>query len=109
MSELQDEVAAAADRAEAHATAPALLMRTQAAIGRLASLTDEATESGRRPFRVPHEWSEALAELAYLIYLMADQTGVSVEAAVRSVSLRVAADAAERRAKQSAQESDRWI
>jgi hypothetical protein len=109
VNDLQDDVAAAADRAEAHANAPALLMQTQAALGKLATITDQATQAGRRPFRVPPEWSDALAELAYLVYLLADQTGVSVDTAVRGVSARISAEGVQRRAEESAREADRWL
>src|SRR5581483_7049435 len=80
MSELQSTVAAAADAASAHSTAPALLVQAVAALGRLAQTTDRATESGRRPFRIPHDWAAQLAELSWLSYLLADQTGVDLDA-----------------------------
>jgi hypothetical protein len=82
-------VAAAADRAGAHSTAPALLLQVQGALGQLAGEADRVTEGGRRPYRVSAPWAGKLAELAYLVYLLADQTGVSVESEVLAVAARV--------------------
>ncbi len=108
MTDLQATVAAAADRAGAHATAPALLLQAQSALGRLAALTNEATAGGRRPFRIPHLWDEHVGELAYLVYLVADQTGVSIEDAARKVLDRVVAESKARRAEAAKHEDDRW-
>jgi hypothetical protein len=102
-------VAAAADVAEAHSTAPALLLQAQAALGTLAATADAATEGGRRPYRVPPDWDAQLAELAYVVYLLADQTGVSIDDAVRRVTDRVTADSARRRAHAAAQNDDGWL
>jgi hypothetical protein len=85
VTQLQAEVADAADRAGAHSGAPTLLLQLQAALGRLAGLADEATEGGRRPYRVPSGWPDALGEVAYRLYLLGDQTGVEVDDAVRRV------------------------
>ena len=74
MNDLQAVVARAADRAGSHSTAPALLLQATAALGRLAELANAATEGGRRPFRIPPDWQPGLSELAYLVYLLADQT-----------------------------------
>ncbi|MDQ1734427.1 MAG: hypothetical protein QOH56_678 [Pseudonocardiales bacterium] len=82
-------MAAAADRAGAHSTAPALLLQVQGALGQLAGEADRVTEGGRRPYRVSSPWAGKLAELAYLVYLLADQTGVSVESEVLAVAARV--------------------
>ncbi|MCW2522693.1 MAG: hypothetical protein JWO63_1028 [Frankiales bacterium] len=109
VNDLQEEVAKAADGAEAHSTAPALLLQAQAALGSLSASADAATESGRKPYRVPVDWGDKLAELAYVVYLLADQTGVALDASVRSVSARVSADAARRRADRSASENERWL
>ncbi|MDQ1733583.1 MAG: hypothetical protein QOK10_3742 [Pseudonocardiales bacterium] len=89
VTELQAEVAAAADRAEAHSTAPAILLQLQAALGSLAASADAVTEGGRRPYRVPADWPDRLGELGYLVYLLADQTGVSIDSAVRGVAGQV--------------------
>jgi hypothetical protein len=110
MSDLQAAVAAAADAASAHSTAPALLIELVASLGRLAQTTDQATESGRRPFRIPYEWGEQLAELAWLVYLVADQTGVDLDPAVRNVADRVAREAAAARTRAAAdQPDDSWF
>ena len=70
MTDLQTDVATAADQAGAHSTAPALLLQLQAALGNLARDADESTEGGRRPFRIAGPWSGHLAEVAYLVYLL---------------------------------------
>jgi hypothetical protein len=108
VTDLQAAVASAADHAEAHSTAPALLLQAQSALGRLAALTNDATEGGRRPFRIPHGWDGELAQLAYLVYLMADQTNVSIDTAVRQVAHRVTVESAEERSRQAAQD-ERWL
>lgn len=109
VNDLQTEVAQAADQAEAHSTAPALLLQLQSALGRLAASADAATDSGRRPYRVPVDWPERLGDLAYLVYLIADQTGVSIEDTVRSVTARIGADAARRNARIASDDSRSWI
>lgn len=91
MDDLQAAVARAADRAGSHSTAPALLLQASTALGRLAELANAATEGGRRPFRVPQDWQPGLSDLAYLVYLLADQTGVDVDSAVRSRASSVSA------------------
>jgi hypothetical protein len=110
MSDLQATVASAADAAGAHSGAPALLVQAVAALGRLAQTTDRTTEAGRRPFRAPHDWAGQLAELSWLSYLLADQTGVDLDAEVRAIAHRVATDAAEARARAAADRSeDSWF
>jgi hypothetical protein len=109
MSDLQAAVAAAADAASAHSTAPALLVQAVASLGRLAQSTDQATESGRRPFRIPHDWSTQLSELAWLVYLLADQTGVDLDTSVRTVAARVVSDAATARARAAERSDDSWF
>ena len=110
MTDLQATVAWAADHAGAHGTAPALLLQAAAALGKLADLTNTATDGGRRPFRIPHDWQPQLSELAYLVYLLADQTAVDIDSTVRSIAHQVAADAAELRSRAAAQGNDTsWI
>jgi len=106
MNDLQAAVAAAADSAGAHSSAPTLLVQLVSAVGRLAAVTDKATEAGRRPFRVPYEWNDQLSELAWLVYLLADQTGVDLDAAIRRIAGRIASDAAAERARQAANRGD---
>lgn len=91
MNDLQAAVARAADQAGSHSTAPALLLQAAAALGRLADQTNAATDGGRRPFRIPVDWQSGLTELAYLVYLLADQTAVDIDSAVRSRAYQVSA------------------
>ena len=101
MNDLQATVARAADRAGSHSTAPALLLQASAALGKLAELTNAATDGGRRPFRIPTTWQPQLSELAYLVYLLADQTAVDIDATVRALAYQVSADAADLRGQAS--------
>jgi hypothetical protein len=89
VNELQTAVARAADQAGSHSTAPALLLQAAAALGKLAELTNATTEGGRRPFRIPPDWEPELSRLAYLVYLLADQTAVDLDATVRALAGRV--------------------
>jgi hypothetical protein len=91
VNDLQALVARAADRAGSHGTAPALLLQASAALGKLADLANTSTEGGRRPFRIPPEWESELAALGHLVYLLADQTAVDLEAGVRSLAGQVRA------------------
>ncbi|SDI95069.1 hypothetical protein SAMN05444157_0951 [Frankineae bacterium MT45] len=93
-------VAASSDAADLHATATALLLELQTQLGALAATATAATERGRRPFRPPADWAPRLGELAYGLYLLADQTGVDVEA-----EIRVTADALVRRAQRNGPET----
>jgi hypothetical protein len=87
--DLQGTVARAADQTGSHSTAPALLLQAAAALGKLAELATAATEGGRRPFRIPPDWQPQLSELAYLVYLLADQTAVDIDATVRALAGQV--------------------
>lgn len=82
MSELQARVAQTADVAELHAPVPALLLELQSLLGALTATVTAATDRGRRPFRPGPDWSHRLGELAYGVYLLADQSGVDVAHAV---------------------------
>ncbi len=82
MSELQERVARSADVADLHATVPTLLLELQSLLGALTATVTSGTERGRRPFRPSADWAPRLGELAYGVYLLADQTGVDVSAAV---------------------------
>ncbi|PZS36152.1 MAG: hypothetical protein DLM58_02410, partial [Pseudonocardiales bacterium] len=44
------------------------------------------TDRGRRPFRPGPDWPTRLGELAYGVYLLADQTGVDVAQVVASTA-----------------------
>ena len=106
MNDLQGAVARAADQAGSHSTAPALLLQAAAALGKLAELTNAATDGGRRPFRIPSTWQPQLSELAYLVYLLADQTAVDVDATVRALAHQVSADAGDLRGPAGDQRED---
>jgi hypothetical protein len=83
VNDLQQIVARSGDAADLHATATAQLLELQTQLGALAHVATIATERGRRPFRPNPEWTTRLGELAYGLYLLADQTGVDVDAEVR--------------------------
>lgn len=80
MTDLQSTVARSADVAGLHATAPALLLELQSLLGAMAATATAITDRGRRPFRPNPEWAGRLGQLAYRVFLLADQTGVSLEA-----------------------------
>lgn len=86
VSTVQRLVAQSADAARLHATAPALLLELQTQLGILAATATRSTERGRRPFRPTGDWAGRLGELAYGIYLLADQTGVDIDAEVTRVA-----------------------
>ncbi len=79
MSELQERVASSSDVAELHASVPTLLLELQSLLGALGNVVTAGTERGRRPFRPGPDWANRLGELAYGVYLLADQTGIDVE------------------------------
>ncbi len=103
MSDVQHIVARSADVAGLHATAPALLLELQTQLGALAHAATASTERGRRPFRPSAQWNARLGELAYGLFLLGDQTGVDVEAEVRTT-----ADWLERRAAQAKAAEGEW-
>ena len=82
MTGLQERVARSADAADLHATVPTLLLELQTLLGALTATVPNGTERGRRPFRPQADWPSRLGELAYGVYLLADQTGVDVAQAV---------------------------
>jgi hypothetical protein len=82
VTNLQERVAKTADTAALHATAPTLLLELQTLLGALTATVTDATERGRRPFRPGPDWGNRLGELAYGVYLLADQTGVDIAEAV---------------------------
>lgn len=89
MSDLTEAVTRSADAAELHAPVPTLLLELQTALGTLTASVTAATDRGRRPFRPPAEWPALLGELAYGIYLLADQSGVDLDQAVRATAANV--------------------
>ena len=81
-AELQQAVARSADAADLHATVPTLLLELQTLLGSLTAIVTASTERGRRPFRPSQDLPARLGELAYGVYLLADQTGVELDKAV---------------------------
>ena len=51
-------------------------------LGALGAAVTSGTDRGRRPFRPGPDWANRLGELAYGVFLLADQTGVDVAHAV---------------------------
>jgi len=92
--DLQEEVAASADVAGLHATVPTLLLELQTLLGSATAAVTASTQRGRVPFRPGPDWTSRIGELAYGVYLLADQTGVSIEEAVLGTAdyLRVRAE-----------------
>jgi hypothetical protein len=83
---LQQAVAASADAADMHATVPTLLLELQTLLGSLTATVNAGTDRGRRPYRPGPDWTSRLGDLAYGVYLLADQTGVEVDRAVRQTA-----------------------
>lgn len=88
-ADLQELVAQSADAADLHAPVPTLLLELQTLLGTLTASANAATERGRRPFRPGLDWPDRLGELAYGVYLLADQSGVDVAQAVAAVAGRM--------------------
>lgn len=86
MSDLTEVVTRTADAADLHAPVPTLLLELQSLLGTLSAAVTAATDRGRRPFRPTPQWSARLGELGYGLYLLADQSGVDVEQAVRATA-----------------------
>lgn len=87
---LQQVVAQSADTADLHATVPTLLLELQTLLGALSATVTTGSERGRRPFRPGDDWSPRLAELAYGVFLLADQTGVDLAEAVELTAQHLA-------------------
>jgi hypothetical protein len=80
--DLNQVVAQSADAADLHAPVPTLLLELQTLLGALGATVTHESGRGRRPFRPGPDWAAHLGELAYGVYLLADQTGVDVTQAV---------------------------
>lgn len=93
MSDVQTSVATSADAAALHAPVPALLLELQSVLGTLTATVTAATQRGRRPFRPDGQWPQRLGDLAYGVYLLADQSGVALDQAVVEAAARVRAQA----------------
>jgi hypothetical protein len=96
--DVQRVVAHSADAADLHAPVPTLLLELQTLLGSLTSAVTATTERGRRPYRPGPDWPGRLGELAYGVYLLADQTGVDVAQAVSNTAANLHANAAHARA-----------
>jgi hypothetical protein len=72
-----------------HATVPTLLLELQTLLGALTASANASTQRGRRPFRPGPDWATRLGELAYGVYLLADQSGVDVTEAVAATAGRL--------------------
>lgn len=88
-AELQELVAKSADAADLHAPVPTLLLELQSLLGALTATVTAATDRGRRPFRPTPDWPQRLGELAFGVYLLADQTGVEISRAVTATAAAV--------------------
>ena len=97
-AELQNVVASSADTAALHATVPTLLLELQTLLGTLTATVNAGTERGRRPFRPGPDWPSRLGDLAYGVYLLADQTGVDVTQAVQATADNLRQRASQQRA-----------
>ena len=86
MSEMQEVVARSADTADLHANVPTLLLELQTLLGSLTATVTSGTDRGRRPFRPGADWAPRLGELAYGVFLLADQTGVDVRQTVEQTA-----------------------
>lgn len=100
MTQPQDEVARSADAAGLHAPVPTLLLELQTLLGALSANVTAATDRGRRPFRPGSDWAPRLGELAYGVYLLADQTAVDVPEIVTATAKRLADQAEQARARE---------
>ena len=91
--DVQQIVAQSADAADLHAPVPTLLLELQTLLGSLTATVTAITDRGRRPFRPGPDWPTRLGELAYGVYLLADQTGVEVSEVVASTAANLHAQA----------------
>ena len=78
-------------------TRPAGFVITESAIA------FEATERGRRPFRVTPAWSQAIGAAGFALFNLADQTGVDITAAIADHAAAVLAAAQQNAAPQDAE------
>jgi hypothetical protein len=89
VDDLQARVAQSADTADLHAPVPTLLLELQTLLGTLTATVTAATDRGRRPFRPDAEWGDRLGELAYGVYLLADQSAVDIGKAVERTAYQL--------------------
>ncbi|GAB2470932.1 hypothetical protein [Jatrophihabitans fulvus] len=105
---MQQAVARSADVADLHATVPTLLLELQTMLGALSATATDGTDRGRRPYRPGPDWGSRLGELAYGVYLLADQTGVDVAQLVFATADRLAQQAQQTRAQLEPQGDAAW-
>jgi hypothetical protein len=86
VEDLQQTVALSADTADLHATVPTLLLELQTMLGALGATVTKGSDRGRRPFRPDQDWAPRLGELAYGVFLLADQSGVDLARAVAATA-----------------------
>ena len=86
-------VAQSADAAELHAPVPTLLLELQTLLGTLSATVAAETNRGRAPFRPGPDWASRVGELAYGVYLLADQTGVDIARAIAATAHGVSSQA----------------
>jgi hypothetical protein len=91
--DVQQIVAQSADAADLHAPVPTLLLELQTLLGSLTATVTEITDRGRRPFRPGPDWPTRLGELAYGVYLLADQTAVEVSQVIAATASNLHAHA----------------
>jgi len=91
VTDLHEVVNRSADAADLHAPAPTLLLELQTLLGSLSATLTAGTNRGRGPFRPDASWASRLGELAYGVYLLADQTGVDLNATVTQTAQHVGA------------------
>jgi NTP pyrophosphatase (non-canonical NTP hydrolase) len=90
--ELQTRIAQTADGLGLHATAPTLTLGLLTDVGRLANEALAGTSFGRRPFRPTDAWAQRLADVAFTIINLADQTGIDLEQALYAALARYEAN-----------------
>jgi hypothetical protein len=86
VSDLHQVVNASADAADLHAPVPTLLLELQTLLGNLSASVSRATNRGRGPFRPTNEWTTQVGELAFLVYVLADQSGIDLNSVVPVVA-----------------------
>ena len=94
MRELQAKITKTADQLGLHATAPTLSLGLVTDIGKLAEEALTGSGSGRRPFRPTDDWAQRLADLAFAVINLADQTGVDLESEIEKAITRYESEAA---------------
>jgi hypothetical protein len=86
-------VAQSADAADLGAPVPTLLLELQTLLGTLTATVAAQTNRGRAPFRPGPDWGARVGELAYGVYLLADQTGVDLAQAIAATAHGVSSSA----------------